>query len=352
MKTKNLILVITPLVMLGFGTLATSNTLGTLSRPASGDTLSVSWLNTVFSEIEAAVNSKQDTLTTGSVTGDHILDGTVGTNDLATGSVTSDHILDGTVGTSDLATGSVTGDHILDGTVGTNDLATGAVDAFAIGAGAVHALAIGNGAVINSKIAAGAVTSNKIAAGAVDTAALAGSSVTNAKIATGAVASLEVADNSLTSLDTSNEAGTDGTNGTGTFYVDSNSGDATYPNARNVASTTITVPSAGVVLVTCSGTVMLGHANGTISKVAWAIDNTAAVELSTGDYTYNYVELDNNLPNGEYHFPINCMSTIAVGAAGTITYYLDVQVLTPDAGFINGGIIAPRINAIFLPTRY
>lgn len=73
------------------------------------------------------VDADNATLDTGAVNTTHILDGTIGTNDIASQAITSALINNGTIATEDLSDNSVTGAKIQDASIATADYSDGSV---------------------------------------------------------------------------------------------------------------------------------------------------------------------------------------------------------------------------------
>lgn len=116
-----------------------------------------------------------------------------------------------------IAPGAVTGQTILDGSVGSDDISANAITSIKIASGAVTADKIADGVVgltklsftpvsrplsppiTTAEIADGAVTSDKMAAAIIDTAQLVDSSVTTVKIAPDSIDATKLKTNSITS---------------------------------------------------------------------------------------------------------------------------------------------------------
>jgi len=76
-------------------------------------------------------------LEAGSVTGEHLADGSVSGSKLEASSVTGEHLADGSVSGSKLEAGSVTGEHLADGSVSGSKLKAGSVTSEHLAAGSV-----------------------------------------------------------------------------------------------------------------------------------------------------------------------------------------------------------------------
>lgn len=128
----------------------------------------------------------------GSVTATQIGTGEVGTSEIADGSVTTAKLADEAVTAAKIATGTITATQIAADAVGSSELADDAVDTAAIQSSAVTTAKIADDAVTAAKIAAGAVGASEIADGSITAAKLASDAVTTAKILDDAVTSAKI----------------------------------------------------------------------------------------------------------------------------------------------------------------
>jgi hypothetical protein len=146
-----------------------------------------------------------------------------------------------TIGSSDIIDESLLSQDIKNGEVKNADLAENSITS----------TRLANGSIQNSDLGPDAVTTSKIKAGNVDSTDLADNAVTTAKIANGQVGSADVANNTLTGADV-NESSLN----LGSFFAAASGvgGCNADGGAEAVcATTTLTLPRAGRVLVNATG---------------------------------------------------------------------------------------------------
>ncbi|HXF49763.1 MAG TPA: hypothetical protein VNL73_10130 [Verrucomicrobiae bacterium] len=113
--------------------------------------------------------------------------------------------------------------------------------------------------------------------------------------------------------------------------------------ATNYDTISITVPTAGYIVVNAYGVVELVHVNGTSTVVRFYVSKTSGVV----DFdNFSIHSQPSGSPTGSYHESFAITKVEAV-AAGTHTYYL-----VGDEFSGNGFITRPRITAMFFPTNY
>lgn len=141
---------------------------------------------------EALIKEKSGTslafkLKEGSVTGDKIADGAVGTSKLADLAVTEEKMANGAVATAKLKDNAVTEEKIADLAVTSEKLDNGSVSTGKLDDMAVTMVKVANGAIGEMQLEDGSVTTAKLADDSVATIKLLDKSVTTSKLADGSV---------------------------------------------------------------------------------------------------------------------------------------------------------------------
>lgn len=244
--------------------------------------------------------------------------GAVGTASLANGAVTAAKIANGAVGAAQIAAGSIGSAQLIDGSVGTIDLADGSVTE----------PKIANSAVTANKLAAGSVTALQIASGAVGTSELVDGAVTDAKIA-GPITPSKLG-NQVANIVLAGPAA--GAAGAPSFR---SLAPADLPKATAIAVGAVSVPAAGGLVVSSSGSIALGTvvAPSTSAVVTYGADGriTAGRALTASD-----LPLASNIAVGA----VKTGSGLAVQADGTLNVAL-TSALLPLATSTAPGAVKP-----------
>ena len=117
----------------------------------------------------------------------------------------------------------------------------------------------------------------------------------------------------------------------------------------NIHSVSLTVPSAGVVLVISTAHLWIDHTSGTPDT--WDFLNAnSATDCSLGDPSR--LQYIGNMPSddatGLYDMSGTVVSTFVVGGAGTVTFYLNVMMLAGASG--NDIVSEASTVAVFYPS--
>lgn len=167
--------------------------------------------------------------------------------------------------------------------------------------------------------------------------------VTSAKILDNTILGLDVLDNTLTKADIADEPGT---------AYDLNIGSVTIPASFadvTVSSITLNTPAAGYIIVSVSGTFLIGHSPDFTCTPRISISESTAFDFNT----MTLYEQPPDVNPRTYNVPFARSQAYFKPAAGSYNFRL-VANLFNNAGTNEDGcmIDRPEIHAIYLPTAY
>lgn len=131
--------------------------------------------------------------------------------------------------------------------------------------------------------------------------------------------------------------------------ADNNTITSAYPTGTQLAALPVTIPAAGNVLISASGTVCIdNHALGSTDELYLKISKTSGAVTGTGSFT-SY-RIDKAIPTYidlRSCVPFSARYVFNEATAGTINYYLNMSIST--LGGATGEILQTDLAAQYIP---